>query len=104
MCRGSSCRKSAKNGNEPSGSRDRKSTRLNSSHVAHLVCRLLLEKKKLEDEKHRHDDARRTVQSLPRLNPSRHTRPYLLPRAQRPRGTRHGCYHSDATSSTVWIS
>src|SRR5690625_7040587 len=25
---------------------DRKSTRLNSSHVAHLVCRLLLEKKK----------------------------------------------------------
>src|SRR5690625_5456264 len=27
---------------------DRKSTRLNSSHVAHLVCRLLLEKKKKE--------------------------------------------------------
>src|SRR5437660_11446182 len=26
--------------------RDRKSTRLNSSHVAHIVCRLLLEKKK----------------------------------------------------------
>src|SRR5881397_4255500 len=26
--------------------RDRKSTRLNSSHIEHLVCRLLLEKKK----------------------------------------------------------
>src|SRR5881275_3384745 len=28
--------------------RDRKSTRLNSSHTEHLVCRLLLEKKKEE--------------------------------------------------------
>src|SRR5690606_39664586 len=28
------------------GARDRKSTRLNSSHVKNLVCRLLLEKKK----------------------------------------------------------
>ena len=28
------------------GQTDRKSTRLNSSHVSYLVCRLLLEKKK----------------------------------------------------------
>src|SRR5881397_4245783 len=30
-------------------STDRKSTRLNSSHIEHLVCRLLLEKKKKKD-------------------------------------------------------
>src|SRR5690606_27123975 len=30
------------------GDRDRKSTRLNSSHVKNLVCRLLLEKKKID--------------------------------------------------------
>src|SRR5690606_40939024 len=29
---------------------DRKSTRLNSSHVKNLVCRLLLEKKKSQDD------------------------------------------------------
>src|SRR5438874_9909434 len=40
------------------GERDRKSTRLNSSHVEDLVCRLLLEKKK----KHRdHDEADRNL-------------------------------------------
>src|SRR5207253_7210101 len=31
----------------PECGEDRKSTRLNSSHVANLVCRLLLEKKKI---------------------------------------------------------
>src|SRR5213082_3891360 len=30
---------------------DRKSTRLNSSHLTHLVCRLLLEKKKKKNTK-----------------------------------------------------
>src|SRR6478735_11566490 len=31
---------------KPAATRDRKSTRLNSSHLVNLVCRLLLEKKK----------------------------------------------------------
>src|SRR5213082_3881897 len=34
----------------PLQTRDRKSTRLNSSHLTHLVCRLLLEKKKKQSE------------------------------------------------------
>src|SRR5262245_62571189 len=46
-------RASCSTGCPPAGAarRDRKSTRLNSSHLGNLVCRLLLEKKKKQKKK-----------------------------------------------------
>src|SRR3989337_2473615 len=68
---------------------DRKSTRLNSSHGSHLVCRLLLEKKKQDDGEHAVDPrppsipADYTSAHSARCNPARGLGGWLHARAPR---------------------
>src|SRR3546814_3986365 len=63
---------------EQSGGRDRKSTRLNSITNAHLVCRLLLEKKKKKNKHHKTSQKIKIKHILQHTEKHKHTDLHII--------------------------